>query len=52
MILDDQILGILKYPLYRTKTYGRYSMFVRSVYVFAYKDAIKMLHFISSEQIN
>ena len=47
MILDDQILGILKYFLYRTKTHGRYSMSARSIYIFAYKDAIKMLHFIS-----
>ena len=29
MILDGQILVILKYPL----TYGRYSMFVNSIYI-------------------
>ena len=26
-------LGYLKMPFYRTKTYGRYSMFINSIYV-------------------
>ena len=41
-------LGYLKIPSYRTKTYGRYSMFVNSIYVWNHLQSChQVLHFIS-----